>query len=676
MINREYSWLKFNDRVLDQALDPTNPLLEQCKFLSIGISNMDEFCQVRLGSLLNQNEEAPDLKENKADMTAAEQIKAVLSLLPSFYQKTESIYRTLTGALYSKGINILGAKSVTDKQKKELKSFFDASVLPRLSPLVLDAKHPLIKFENLRTYLALRLERNGRAMFGVLPIGQKLDRLVRIPGGKKVHLIPIEDIIYLFGHEVFPGYTIKEKALVRITRNADFTANMEDADIEYDYDFSKLIRTKVESRTNLDALRLEMNTTSDWIRSFIAKQTNLKKSQCFTVKGCFDYKFMFRLESYFDYQTLPTVRYSAFKGATPRELWANPSLIDYLLNKNDIFLSYPYQSIDTLIKLLDECAIDSRVTNIKITIYRLASHSLIAEALAKAAENGKDVTIVMELCARFDEENNLYYAKQLQEAGCTVFYGIEDYKVHSKIISIVLEEEDKVSYITHLGTGNYNENTSRQYTDLNYITSDETIGLDAVSFFQNLATLNVDATYKKLLIAPYTLKKGLLDCIDEEKAKGSEGRIIFKMNSLTDLEIIDKLLEASRQGVEVQMIVRGICCLLPGVKGESEHITVRSIVGRFLEHSRIYLFGKDGDERIYISSADLMTRNTVKRVEIATPIENEEFKKRISHILALMLADNVKARILSENGDYHAAEQAEGEKPINAQEIFLKEALS
>lgn len=663
-INREYSWLQFDDRVLDQARDPENPLLERCRFLSIFISNLDEFVRVRLGSLLNLELHSPDYTDNKTGMSARDQIDAILGMLPSYYRKSDETFTKLRKELKKAGVDIILHGNMTDTQKTKAHAYFQENIVPFLSPLILDAKHPMIRFENQRLYLVLRLERDGRDMFGVVTMGMRVEQLVPIPGGKRVRVVPSEELLYLFGDSLFPSCRVKEKALVRITRNADFEAAVEDADIEYDFDFSKLIRNRVESRGSLAAVRLEMNTESEELRSFLIKHLGIKKNQVFMVGGCFSYKFMFSLDDFFPEAAGQGLRYPAFKGAISPALQKG-SMIDTALRR-DIFLSYPFQSMDPLLWLLDECADDPRVNNIKITIYRLANHSRIVQSLVRAAENGKDVSVVMELCARFDEESNLSYAKQLQEAGCTVFYGVENYKVHSKIISIVLRDKGKVRYITHLGTGNYNESTAKQYTDLNIITSDKDIGQDGVAFFSNLATMTIDSEYKKLLVAPFTLKQGIMKAIDKEISKGSEGSITCKMNSLSDKEMIDKLVEASVKGVRVRLVIRGICCLLPGVPGLTENITVKSIVGRFLEHSRIYSFGS-GD--MYISSADLMTRNVDRRVEIATPVLDPEIKKTIRSMLECMLNDNVKGRVLGNKGQYTAVPRIP--EAINSQELFL-----
>lgn len=672
LINREYSWLAFNKRVLDQAMDLSNPLLERCKFLSIYKSNLDEFTQVRLGSLENMAKHAPSQKDDKTELTGSEQLEALLSLYPGFYKEMNSTFSFLKSDLYDKGIAILRHTELSESQKRDTEKYFKDYLLPRISPLVLDQKHPMIRFANLRTYLVLMLEKGGRTMFGVAGLPYGAERIFRIPGGKKINLILSEELMMLYADLIFPGYTIRDKAMVRITRNADFEAKEEDADIEYDYDFSAFLKTKVEERGTLSPIRMEMSPSSEELRSYVNHQVGIKKSHIFISKTYFDFKFLFRLSSYLTEDEVRKYSYKAFKGSISDSLKGR-SMIEEV-EKRDILLSYPYNSIEPLISLLEEAASDKSTISIKITIYRLADHSRIVSALLKALANGKEVTAVMELCARFDEENNLHYAEVLKEAGAQVFYGMGDYKVHSKIISILREKEGRICYITHLGTGNYNENTSRQYTDLNLITSNQEIGEDGSAFFRNLAIKNTDYEYKHLLVAPNGLKTGIIFEIEREMEKGEDGLIRAKVNSLTDLEVMDKLVEASQRGVKIHLVVRGICCLLPRIHGKTDNISITSIVGRFLEHSRIYAFGKEEQERIYIASADLMTRNLSKRVEIATPILDEEVKKKIQELLSLILSDNVKARRLNFDGTYSKVPSLSS--PIDSQEECLKKEKS
>lgn len=669
--NREYSWLQFNRRVLDQACDLTNPLLERCKFLAIFCSNLDEFFMVRVGSLLNESKLDPVARENKTELTAQEQVEGILAETKKLYQECSVAFSRLKAELAKNGMRILRPSELTVRQRTRCEAHFFEAVLPLLSPMVLDSKHPMIRFENTHLYMMFELEREGRDMFGVMAIPPAAERLYRIEGGKKINLIAVEDLVSEFGYYAFPGYTVKGKALIRVTRNADFDTNVDDADLEHDFDFSKYMKRKVELRSTLDAVRVETDKNSDTIRAFVLKNLDLKKSYCFKAEHYLDYKFLFSLGKYFPEEKLAVLKYPPFRGRVAADLLPPVKLVKRV-RERDVFLAYPFDSMEPLIRLLNECADDPRVAAIKITIYRLDNHSRIVEALKRASENGKEVTVVIELCARFDEENNMYYAGILQEAGCTIIYGMQNYKVHSKIVSVLLSENGEIEYITHLGTGNYNESTSRQYTDLNIITADRAIGEDAAAFFRNIAICNTDYHYDRLLIAPQGLKKGLLKCIDEQielAAAGKPARIVAKMNSLTDKQMIDKLYQAGKSGVRISLIVRGICCLMPGIPGETENIRIISIVGRFLEHSRIYCFGEGKERKMYISSADLMTRNTDKRVEIATPVLDKKIEGKIYRMLKVMLADNVKARVLLPDGSYKKTEQV-GES-VDSQNEFL-----
>ena len=671
-VNREYSWLLFNKRVLDQSVDLTNPLLERCKFLSIFTSNLDEFFMVRVGSLYNESISEPQATENKTRLTSAKQLDGIADVVQKLYEMRAVCYSALRKDLGKNGLRILRAEDLTPRQTEECRQIFLRHVLPLLSLMVLDAKHPLMQFENKRSYMICQLEKDGRRMIGVISVNPSLDRLYRLSGEKKVRLIPLEELVRMFGKLAFTGYTVNEQMLLRVTRNADFDTHIDDSDVERD--FSEIMKKKVESRAKLNVVRLEVDNAESKLKEFVLKLLNLNPKFCFCDERFFDYKFLFSLGNYFSAEQSAPLKYAPFKGAVSDELSMAPSLIDTVF-RHDVFLSYPYDAMTPVVDLLEECAKDKRVSSIMITIYRLAHHSRIAELLCRASENGKQVVVVIELCARFDEENNMYFASKLQEAGCTIIYGMDNYKVHSKIISVVLKEGEQLRYITHLGTGNYNESTSRQYTDLNIITADRKIGEDAVAFFRNVSICNTDFEYERLLVAPKTLKSGLIGYMDREieKAKrGEEGYILAKMNSLTDKEIIDKFAEASAAGVKIELVIRGICCLLPGVPEKTENIRVVSIVGRFLEHSRVYSFGRGEDRVTYISSADLMTRNTDKRVEIAAPVLDSRIADRIVGILQTMLADNVKARKLCPDGEYRKVETL-GE-PLDAQAYFLNEA--
>ncbi|MGN0812635.1 MAG: polyphosphate kinase 1 [Candidatus Coproplasma sp.] len=669
--NREYSWLQFNRRVLDQAADRNNPLLERCKFLAIFHSNLDEFFMVRVGSLLNEKRTDPKEKENKTGLTAEEQLDCILAETKRLYKQSCSVFSAIAKELNANGLRLIRPHELSTRRRQQCLDYFVTSVMPLLSPMVLDAKHPLIRFENKHIYIVFELFRDGRQMIGVMAVPPSAERLYRIPGSGKVNLITVEDLVSEFGNLAFPGYTVISKTLLRVTRNADFDTRVDDSDVEHDFDFSKYMKRKVENRSRQDAVRVETDTNSTAIRPFVLKNLDLKKPYCFKAEHYMDYKFLFSLGKYFDGEKLSTLKYPPFKGKIAADLLTPVSLIDRV-RSGDIFLSYPYDSMEPLIRLLNECAEDERVVSIKITIYRLDNHSRIVEALKRASENGKEVTVVIELCARFDEENNMYYAGVLKDAGCTIIYGMQNYKVHSKIISILLNEGGKIGYITHLGTGNYNESTSKQYTDLNVITANEEIGEDGAAFFRNVAICNTDFNYKRLLIAPEGLKKGLIEHIDRQIELAKDGKkaiIIAKMNSLTDKEMIDKLCEAGKCGVKVNLIVRGICCLVAGIPGVTDNINVISVVGRFLEHSRVYCFGEGEDMTTYISSADLMTRNTDRRVEIATPILDKNIRERIYRILQTILSDNVKARKMLPDGSYAVVEN--DNPPLDSQNYFL-----
>ena len=668
-INREYSWLLFNKRVLDQSHDLTNPLLERCKFLSIFGSNLDEFFMVRVGSLFNESIASPDETDNKTNLTAVKQMEGICSVVNRLYSERAIRYSSLRRELSQNGIRIMRGEDLTPRQREEGLTIFRTRILPLLSLMVLDAKHPLMQFENMQNYMIYDLERNGRRMIGVISFNTSLDRMYRLGGGNKIHLLPLEEMMREFGYIAFSGYSEKDKIMIRVTRNADFDTYIDDSDIERD--FTEIMRKKVESRARLNIVRLEVDRNSK-MKDFVLKLVRIHPRFCFVDERFFDYKFMYSIEKWLSKDVSQKLKYPPFKGAYPEILSQSTSLIDTFFRK-DVFFSYPYDSMAPVVNMLEECSEDPRVSSIKITIYRLANHSRIADLLCRASENGKQVTVVIELCARFDEENNLYFADKLREAGCTIIYGMENYKVHSKIISIVLKDGEEIRYITHLGTGNYNESTSKLYTDLNIITSDKQIGEDAVAFFRNIAICNTDFEYQRLLVAPKTLKLGLIRYIDREieKAKtGGSGYMLAKMNSLTDKEIIDKLKEASQAGVKIELIVRGICCILPGVSGKTENIRVISIVGRFLEHSRVYSFGRGDDRVTFISSADLMTRNTDKRVEIAIPVLDKEIEEEIIKMMKIMLSDNVKARKLCPDGKYRAVETLGA--PLDSQKFFIK----
>ena len=669
-INREYSWLLFNKRVMDQAADKDVPVLERAKFLGIFASNLDEFFMVRVGSLYNEAVSNPDEKENKTGLTAQKQLDGICQVVAELYEERSNCYSALVKDLAASGVKLIRSSQLSARQLKECQAIFRLNILPQLSLMVLDAKHPMMQFENKRNYMLYDLSKGDRSMIGVMALNDNLPKLYRVGTGESIRLIALEEIIRACGASAFTGYDVKENMLVRCTRNADFDTYIDDADMETD--FSQIMKKKVASRARMNIVRVEVDNENSKLKDFVLKLVKIDPKYCFVDKRFFDYKFMFQLGAYIPAEVSAPLKYKPFKGRVDDELSSAPSMIETVLD-HDVFLSYPYDAMTPLETLLDECSRDDRVSAISITIYRLAHHSRIADLLCRASENGKMVTVVIELCARFDEENNMYFARKLQEAGCTIIYGMENYKVHSKIISIVLQNGEDVRYITHLGTGNYNESTSKQYTDLNIITSDHQIGEDGAAFFRNISICNTEYHYNRLLVAPETLKSGLVECMDREIAKGEDGYILAKMNSLTDKVIIDKLREASCAGVKVELIIRGICCILPGIPGKTENISVISIVGRFLEHSRVYSFGKGKDRLTYISSADLMTRNVDKRIEIAAPVLDKKIEERILKILRIMLSDNIKARKLCPDGKYRRVEI--GQDPMDAQDYLLNHKI-
>ena len=626
---------------------------------------------VRFGSLLNEAKLDPMPKDGKTGLTAAAQVKLLSSYAKGLYRESKTAFSVLRKALSEEGVRILRVADLSEKDKQECEKYFIASVLPFLSPITADQKHPFPFLENKRTYAVYKLQKDEKETFGAMPIPSSVTRLYRLNGGNGIRLLPVEELVFLFGHQAFHGYTVLKKSLVRVTRNADLKLSETDCDEEYGFDFSKYMKEKVNERSAMSAVRLEIDRGCAELQEFLLDVLKIDKSKRYTVRNFFDFKFLFSLGGYFSEEKRKKLQYKPFQGKIDEHLVSCETMIGKIQEK-DVFLSYPFHSIEPLIRLLNECAVDPRVASIKITVYRLNGNSKIVEALLRARENGKEVTAVVELCARFDEESNLRYAKILQDAGCSVIYGVGDYKVHSKIISVLLSNGGEIGYITHLGTGNYNENTAAQYTDLNILTANREIGEDACAFFRNLAVSNDDYAYKKLLVAPMGLKNAFLNEIDAQIALAKDGktaRIIAKMNSLTDKDLIDKLIEAGKNGVKISLIVRGICCLLPGVDGETENIEVVSIVGRFLEHSRIYAFGVGDEQKIYISSADWMTRNTENRVEIAAPVLDKEIKTEIVKMLDVMLSDNVKSRRLLSDGSYVPVNV--GKTKINSQEVFL-----
>lgn len=671
--NRELSWLRFNERVLEEAEDKRNPLCERLTFMSIYQTNLDEFFMVRVGSIHDQMLLEDNPKENKTQMTASEQLEAIRERVKVLGERKDESYHKLMREVEKKGIKLVSFAEVDEKESEFLHSFFESEILPLLSPYTISKKRPFPFIKNKEICAVAVLEtKGGKNRFGIVPCNTGMfARLVPIPGVGGRYILA-EELILHYIPEVFTGYTIACKSLVRITRNADIDADkVYDEELNYRDHMAEVIKL----RRKLEPVRLEYTRDIDKkIIKNIADFFNIDKEMIFKTSAPLDMSFVFDFQD-----ALRHDKTLFFERRLPQkspELDEAIPLIPQILEK-DKFLSYPYENIKPFLSLLHEAANDENVVSIKMTLYRLAKHSKVVEALVEAAENGKEVDVLVELKARFDEENNIGWSRMLEDAGCHVIYGLDGLKVHSKLCLITMKSGKDVKYITQIGTGNYNEKTARLYTDLCLMTADERIGAEAARVFHTLSVGEVMKRTEHLLVAPKCLQNKVLDKIDREiqiALDGGEGYVGFKINSLTDKKIIDKLIEASTAGVKVEMVVRGICCLHPGVKGKTDNIKIISIVGRFLEHSRIYIFGKGEREEMYIGSADFMTRNTVRRVEVATPIYDPDIRDRVRRFFNLQMADNVKARIMKSDGTYKYVPHRK--PPVNSQEIFYEEAYN
>ena len=647
--NRELSWLRFNDRVLAEAADETVPLLERFKFLSIFTSNLDEFFMIRVGSLFDLKMLKAGSIDKKSGMTPEQQLHSIYEAVGPLYEKREEIFREVKKQLVIDDVYQLTMKELQGSEKKYIKAYFENSMAPVLSPQIVDPHHPFPHLQNKMLYIGAILEYKSKEVFAMIPEPTALPDVIFLPGSD-VRFIPTEEVLEAYMDSVFTTYTVKEKVILSVTRNADIKPPEENADL--DRDFRAKMQEVLGQRRRLAPVRLELSRPiSGGFRKYLCQKLELKESQIFVTAAPLKMSYAFGLADKLTPAKRKALTYSPFTPQQPKDVSKNEPMIRQL-QKRDILLSYPFESMDPFLRLLKEAANDPSVVSIKITIYRLASKAKLVEYLCAAAENGKDVTALIELRARFDEQNNIDWSERLEDAGCKIIYGMDGYKVHSKICLITRRERGEVRYITQVGTGNYNEKTAAMYTDVSLMTASQEIGKDATEFFKNMAIGNLYGNYHHLLAAPVSLKSTALALMDREIAKGVEGRIHLKLNSLTDWEIIQKLRQASQAGVQIRMIVRGICCLLPGVPGETENIRVTSIVGRFLEHSRIYCFGTGAEERMYISSADFMTRNTENRVEVACPIYDEKVRAKLHHILDCCEYDNCKARVLQPNGVY------------------------
>ena len=646
MMNRELSWLKFNERVLNEAGNPAVPLAERLTFASIYQSNLDEFYRVRVGTLMDQAESGEEVRENKTSMTSEEQVKAILKATRDLDQKKAAIYEQLMGELEPKGIRLINFNKLSAEEGQLLETYFDNEIAPYLSANVVSKQQPFPFLKNKDIYAVALLEtKGGKSRVAIIPCSNNVfRRLIDIPTRKGTFMLS-EELILHFLPKMFKNYTVKEKSLLRVTRNADIdTETIYDEDLDYREAMENLIK----QRKRMSPVRMELSRElNKKMISSLCKEINVEKDHVFLSRVPLDMSFVFAIQAYLrnaeqgtdeNTEVIPLFYQRRAPRMTP-QLDAKAPLIPQIMKK-DVLLSYPFESIKPFINLLNEAARDESVVSIKMTLYRLADKSQIVDALVEAAENGKEVVVLVELRARFDEESNIEYSRILEDAGCRVIYGLNGFKVHSKLCLISRKTEDGISYITQIGTGNYNEKTSALYTDLSLITANQEIGKEGAEVFAALLKGETVEQTNYLLVAPKCLQNKVCDMIDEEinrVKKGEEGYIGIKINSLTDKVIINKLVEASQAGVKIEMIVRGICCLIPGVKGYTENIQVVSIVGRFLEHSRIYRFGTKEREKVYIASADFMTRNTIRRVEVAAPVLDEKLKERLDWMFETMM---------------------------------------
>ena len=670
--NRELSWLQFNARVLAEAEDENVPLLERFKFLAIFTSNLDEFFMIRVGSLCDMAAVDKEHTDSKSGLTAKEQLHLIYKAVEPLYARRDAAFSDVDSKLSAIGLRRLTMNSLAPDEQKYIKRYFKDIIAPVLSPQIVDSHHPFPHLEGKVLHIAALLSHKKTERLGLLPVPASLPPVVFLPETPSRYILT-EDILLAYADHVFEMYDVLEKTVLCVTRNADIQVDDETFGVEGG-DFRKKMEKLLRQRRRMAVVRVEINRPiSDHCKEHFRSRFEVSDAQIFLSRTApLKLGYAFSLGEHLPEKKRAFLSDAPFTPQQPAMLSAGQSLLKVALQR-DILLSYPYESMEPFLQMIREAANDPAVLAIRITIYRLASKAKLVEYLCAAAENGKDVTALIELRARFDEQNNIDWSERMEEAGCKIIYGFEDYKVHSKICLITRRERGAVRHITQVGTGNYNEKTAKQYTDVSLITADERIGQDAGAFFNNMALGNLSGRYSRLFVAPTSLKNNILALMDEQIAKGKDGYILLKFNSLTDIDVIAKLREASCAGVTVEMIVRGICCLLPGVPGHTENITVTSIVGRFLEHSRIYVFGRGDEEKMYISSADLMTRNTERRVEIACPIDDPAVRTRLHDILYAMQHDTVKARVLQPDGTY--CKKPAVQDPICAQDLLMQQAI-
>lgn len=667
--NRELSWLRFNDSVLDEAVDERVPLLERLKFVSIFTSNLDEFFMIRVGSLHDQEALGSTAVDKKSGMTASQQLTAIYAAVCPLYAKRERIFRDIDRQLRPYGIYQLSYGELENSERAFLQEYYESNVAPSLSPQIIDPHHPFPHLQNKVVHVGAWLRRGEKKVFAVIPLPASLPEVVLLPGSS-LRCIRTEEILFRQLPSIFSTYTVDEASAFCVTRNAD--VNPDDEAFEYDEDFRQKMKKVLGARRRLAPVRLEYDREiSDCFLQYLCDRLSITLEQAYQTTAPFKMGYVFDLEGKLPEGRRKALLYQPFHPQLPYGIRRKGSVLEQV-RQRDLLLSYPFESMDPFLQLIRESASDPAVLSIKITIYRMAKHAKLVDYLCAAAENGKDVTVLIELRARFDEQHNIDWSERLEDAGCTVIYGFEEFKVHSKLCLITRREQGKIRFITQAGTGNYNEKTATMYTDLSLMTADQAIGRDANEFFKNMSIGNLEGKYHHLLVAPTSLKSSLLAEMDREIAKGPEGRILIKINSITDYGLMKKLKEASCAGVQVRMIVRGICCLLPELPGKTENIHITSIVGRFLEHSRIYCFGQGSQERMYIASADFMTRNTERRVEVACPIYDLSVRRKIHQILDACLKDTLKARQMRSDGSYC---RRPPEPPFDSQQFLLEQAI-
>ncbi|MBR6748431.1 MAG: polyphosphate kinase 1 [Clostridia bacterium] len=678
-VNRELSWLKFNSRVLEESMCPGTPLYERLKFISIFVSNLDEFCMIRVGTLYDQSLLSVPILDTKTHMSPNEQLEAIYSRIRELLAEKDRCYDAVMTALAAEGIEQVRADDLSPEDKSYLVGYFDRELQPLLSPQIVDTRHPFPHLTNLQLHVAVLLQRDGEStLCGLIPVNPALERIVFLPDRRR--FILVEELIELFASRIFHMDRVLETVIFAVTRNADINMDerLDERLFTEDQDYRAYMKEILKKRKRLAAVRLEMNhDCSEPFRAYFMDKFRLKPQQIFTTATPIDMRWVYTLPEHMPSTLTKKLSFEPHRSRYPNVLSPNESIIRQV-QRRDILLNYPYDSFKPFVDLIREASEDKAVSSIKLTLYRVGRESNLITSLIHAAENGKDVTILLELRARFDEENNLNWAAKLEEAGCRILYGPDGFKVHSKIC-LITRRDGKLQYVTQIGTGNYNEKTANIYTDYSLLTADPQIAADALQVFNNLGTGTIGGTYRHLLVAPKGLRPTILSLIEGEIEKARAGKpaeIFVKINSLTDNPLLEALVRASQAGVKIRMIVRGICCLRPGIPGYTDNIQIISIVGRYLEHSRVYAFGSGGDRRVYIASADFMTRNMQRRIEIAVPLRDPKIAARVYDDLCTTFSDTYKARELHADGSYTHRQPAPGAKPFDSQNYFRERAAA